>query len=505
MERSMDDVLKKVTTYPGEHKRSSLDRRRAHEASTLYAPAFRVVRRAFPIVEATSPVDVRIRESLYRRYLAVSDCVMALSAMVIVAGLADRRLALAAVVAGPLLVLMHKMAGLYERDEVVLRQSTLDEVPKLAQLAGIFTLVLVVCQPLLLRDPLSWHHIAALWAVTSVLVITGRALARRAAAGATAVERCLVIGDADHAIRISEKLKSSGVRSRVVATLPLAGDDARAIGGPESIRRIVHDHDIHRVVIAPVSNDSSAMVELIRIAKAVGVRVSVLPRIFEVVGSSVEVEDIDGMNMLGLRRFGLTRSSHTLKRAFDLVGSLLILVAVAPAMLAIGIAVRLDSPGSAFFRQTRVGRDGKHFKIIKFRSMVTDAEARKDVLRELNEAGDGLFKIAEDPRITRMGGILRRTSLDELPQLFNVVRGEMSLVGPRPLVVDEDAQVQGLDRSRLHLTPGMTGPWQVMGSTRIPMSEMVGIDYLYVADWTLWTDVKILVRTVGHVLHRGGM
>jgi lipopolysaccharide/colanic/teichoic acid biosynthesis glycosyltransferase len=124
-------------------------------------------------------------------------------------------------------------------------------------------------------------------------------------------------------------------------------------------------------------------------------------------------------------------------------------------------------------------------------------------LRERNEQ-EGLFKIADDPRVTRVGRILRRTSLDELTQLFNVVRGEMSLVGPRPLVPEEDRQIQGWHRRRLHLTPGMTGPWQVLGSSRIPMREMVTIDYLYVANWSLWGDFKILLRTVPHVVLRRG-
>jgi lipopolysaccharide/colanic/teichoic acid biosynthesis glycosyltransferase len=211
--------------------------------------------------------------------------------------------------------------------------------------------------------------------------------------------------------------------------------------------------------------------------------------------------------MLGVRPFGLPRSSRILKRAFDLVTTSIGLIAVGPLIAAIALAIRLDSKGPIFFRQVRVGRDGRHFRIYKFRSMVVDAETQKQQLMAMNEVGDGLvgmFKLTDDPRVTRVGNILRKTSLDELPQLFNVLRGEMSLVGPRPLVTDEDAQVIGLDRSRLHLTPGMTGPWQVLGA-RVPMQEMVGIDYLYVASWSLWQDLKLLLRTARHVLRRGNV
>jgi lipopolysaccharide/colanic/teichoic acid biosynthesis glycosyltransferase len=218
----------------------------------------------------------------------------------------------------------------------------------------------------------------------------------------------------------------------------------------------------------------------------------------------VEFDQLDGMTMLGVRRFGLTRSSRALKRAFDVVGCGLALALAAPLMLVIAVAIRLDSPGPVLFRQTRVGKDGRPFRMTKFRSMEVDAERRKDGLRPFNEC-EGLFKLAEDPRVTRVGRVLRRTSLDELPQLINVWRGEMSLVGPRPLVADEDVQVIGLDRHRLHLTPGMTGPWQILGAARVPMREMIGIDYLYVANWSLWTDVKILLRTIPYVLSRRGM
>jgi len=237
---------------------------------------------------------------------------------------------------------------------------------------------------------------------------------------------------------------------------------------------------------------------MISLVKSLGVRVSVLPRIFEVVGTAVEFDTLNGVTVLGIRRFGLVRSSRAVKRAMDIVGSLLALIALAPVMVAIAISIRLTSRGPVLFRQTRVGRDGRRFTMLKFRTMVEGADALKARLATRNEA-DGLFKISDDPRVTRVGRLLRRTSMDELPQLVNVLRGEMSLVGPRPLVVDEDSKIQGRHRRRLHLTPGMTGDWQILGSARIPLHEMVKIDYLYVTNWSLWGDVKILARTILYV------
>ena len=271
-----------------------------------------------------------------------------------------------------------------------------------------------------------------------------------------------------------------------------------------AFREQVRAAEVDRVIVAPITTDSADTLDVIRVAKLLGVRVSLLPRLFEAVGTAVEFDELGGLVMLGIGRFGLSRSSLAAKRAFDLVGSTLALVATAPLMALIAAMIRLDSPGPVFFRQVRVGRGGRHFHILKFRSMVNDAEARKAGLVHLNEV-EGLFKIADDPRVTRVGRLLRRSCLDELPQLLNVWRGEMSLVGPRPLVVDEDAKILGLDRSRLHLTPGMTGHWQVLGSTRIPMQEMVAIDYVYVANWSLWNDLKLLLRTVPVVISRAGI
>jgi exopolysaccharide biosynthesis polyprenyl glycosylphosphotransferase len=445
------------------------------------------------------------REALHRRLLGLADVLAATLALLVVLNLlGDDRTALAAIVSTPLVIVLFKIAGLYDRDELRVVHSTLDEAPVLLQLTGLFALCVTMLEPILVEGTMGGAQIAALWLGSFAAIIGARVLARWLARRIAPIERCLVIGEPDLADRIRERLDSSHARAVVVASLPVAGEDLDALFSLESVHHLVSDLRVHRIILAPTTADTTEVTQLIRVAKAVGVRVSVLPRMFEAVGTAVEFDDVDGMTMLGVRRFGLVRSSRMLKRAFDLVAGSVALVLAAPLMAAIALAIRFDTKGPAFFRQPRVGRDGRHFQIFKFRSMVTDADDHKDRLRALNEAGNGLFKITYDPRVTRIGRFLRGTSLDELPQLFNVLRGEMSLVGPRPLVIDEDAQVVGLDRSRLHLTPGMTGPWQVLG-TRVPMQEMVGIDYLYVANWSLWLDLKLLLRTVRHVLRRGNV
>jgi exopolysaccharide biosynthesis polyprenyl glycosylphosphotransferase len=456
-----------------------------------------------PAAEATlSPPR---REALHRRLLGVSDVLAAAVALIVVLNVlgADRP-GLLALAALPLVVVLFKVAGLYDRDQLRITPSTLDEAPILAQLTGVYTLGVTILESFLIEGGLGGDQIAGLWIASFAAITGGRVVARWLAGRVCPVERCLVIGEVQRADRVREKLSSSGAPASVIATLPLEGDALEHLAGTESLRQIAEQLAIDRVIIAPTTADASEVVELIRMTKVAGVRVSVLPRMLEVVGSAVAFEDVDGLTMLGVPPFGLPRSSRMLKRGFDLITTSVGVLVLAPVLAAIALAIRLDSRGPILFRQVRVGRDGSHFHIFKFRSMVVGAEQQKNRLRGLNEVGDGMFKISEDPRVTRVGRLLRRTSLDELPQLFNVVRGEMSLVGPRPLVTDEDAQVLGLDRSRLHLTPGMTGPWQVLGS-RVPMQEMVGIDYLYVATWSLWQDVKLLFRTVRHVARSGNV
>ncbi len=445
------------------------------------------------------------RDARHRRLLGAADLVASILALVLVLGVTQHAKLL---VVAPVVIVLFKMAGLYDRDQMRLVHSTIDELPALLQITGLFALGVTIFESVALGVSLAGEQIAALWLVTFMATSAGRVLARRLASTLAGDERCLIIGDAELADRIRDKIATSHASATVVATLPMADAHHMPLGGDtEEVRWLVDRLRLDRVIIAPTTTDATGVDALIRASKAAGVRVSVLPRVLEVVGSSVEFDDVDGMTMLAVRPFGLPRSSRALKRAFDLTFGALGLIAVAPILAAIAIAIRLDSRGPVLFRQIRVGRDGEHFHIFKFRSMVIDAEEQKARLLEFNEVGegeDGMFKLTNDPRVTRVGAFLRKTSLDELPQLFNVMRGEMSLVGPRPLVTEEDEQVQGLDRSRLHLTPGMTGPWQVLGA-RVPMREMVGIDYLYVANWSLWKDLKLLMRTVQHVARSGNV
>jgi lipopolysaccharide/colanic/teichoic acid biosynthesis glycosyltransferase len=202
--------------------------------------------------------------------------------------------------------------------------------------------------------------------------------------------------------------------------------------------------------------------------------------------------------------YSLTRTEEFIKRSIDFVGAALGLLVLAPLVLVVVIAVRIDSPGPALFRQTRVGRGGRPFRMIKFRTMVDGAHELRAALSASNET-IGIFKITHDPRVTRVGRLLRRTSLDELPQLLNVLCGEMSLVGPRPLIPEEDRLIEGRYRERLGLRPGLTGPWQIVRCPRPPLAEMVEVDCRYAASWSVWMDVRILLMTFLHAVRRWGV
>ncbi len=451
------------------------------------------------------------RDAVFRRLLALADLAAGAGGLAVLSSVTPHHIPLAGYAAVPLIVLIAKVTGRYDHDELVLRKSTLDEIPRLLSVAGGFALAWSVVTFLAgVRLELGGSGIAVLWGSTAAFLVAGRSMARVLGQLSAPPERGLIVGSAAARTQLAHSLSSDpGARVDVVGFLPL--EDERRGGsdwGPRSRRRrqltfadlgaVVRELDVHRVFLIPTSADNETMLEAVSATTALGVKVSIVPRLFEVVGSAVEFDSVGGVTVLGVRRPGLTRSSRAVKRAVDTVGAGCGLLLLAPFGLLIALAIRIDSPGPVFFRQRRVGRDGRVFEMIKFRSMFDGAEAQRAALESRNETS-GLFKLSSDPRVTRVGARLRRSSIDELPQLINVLRGEMSLVGPRPLVVDEDRLVEGRHRDRLQLAPGMTGPWQVLGPSRPPLSEMVKTDYMYAANWSLWSDIKILARTFSHV------
>jgi exopolysaccharide biosynthesis polyprenyl glycosylphosphotransferase len=456
------------------------------------------------------------REGIYRRALAVADVGAAAIAVLIgVPLLGHDALNPIALLALPLVLVVGKLTGLYDRDENLIRKTTLDEVPTLFWVATLYALLIWLAGDKIVDGNFGRDQAVGVWGLLFAGMVTFRALARNLARALSGEERCLVLGDAGAAKWIRRRFdEAPGLKARVIERVPLA-HVAGANGNSQSngssshrdhdLERLVAEQRIERAIVAPRGAVSDDVMNTIRSLKAMGVRVSVLPRLPEVVGSAIELDDVDGITLLGMRRFGLSRSSEAVKRAFDFSGACLALLLLAPFLATIALAIKLDSRGPVLFRQRRMGRNGVPFEMLKFRTMVDGAEAQKSALASRNEANGGLFKIKDDPRITRVGSRLRQLSLDELPQLFNVVWGDMSLVGPRPLVLDEDDRIEGWRRSRLELPPGMTGPWQVFGSARIPLNEMVEIDYLYGANWSLWLDVKTLLRTVPFVLNRRGL
>jgi exopolysaccharide biosynthesis polyprenyl glycosylphosphotransferase len=453
---------------------------------------------------AWEPDSIWSREAVTRRLLALADAAAVTLVLFGILGRVGVWAGVAAVFSVPAVLVVFHLAGLYTRDEVRLGHTTLDEAPLLLQLTGMLTLGAAILLPVSGHASLGGAGIAALWSASFVGVLCARILARGVVRRILAPERCLVVGEMAQAERIRDKIATSAASAEVVGCVPMSRGEIAELADPEAIRAVAEEVGAHRLIIAGTAADTGSA-ELVRAAKAVDVHISVAPQMFDVVGSAVSFDDLEGMMMLGVSRFALPRSSRRLKRALDLIASAIGLALLSPVLAAIALAIRIDSKGPIFFRQIRVGRDSRRFSIVKFRSMVADADRCKEALRPLGGAeGSGLFKLSHDPRITRVGSFLRKSSLDELPQLFNVFRGDMSLVGPRPLVVDEDSQIVGLRRGRLHLTPGMTGPWQLL-RTRVPLEEMVEIDYLYVANWSLWQDLKILVRTVGHVARRGNV
>ena len=417
----------------------------------------------------------------------------------------------------PVWLALAKIYGLYSRDEERADHSTADEIFSVFNMLAVGTLgfyAFTYLFPGLTAVPLA--KILTFLAAAIPLVVLARVAARGICRHTDAyTQNTLILGAGLIGQRVAEKLLQHpeyGVNVvGFVDDEPRERDgnlaDLTILGQVDDLPRIVLDYDVERVIVAFWREPTSTTLELVRALNALDVQVDIVPRLFEVIGPETTIHAAEGLPLLGLPPGRLGRWALALKRTMDLAGSIFGLIVLSPFLVAMAIAIKLDSPGPVFFRQTRVGLHDEEFEILKFRTMVADADERKHEVAHLNKHKDGdarMFKVEHDPRITRTGRFLRHRSLDELPQLINVLRGQMSLVGPRPLIPEEHHHVDGWARRRLDLKPGMTGLWQVLGRDDIPFGEMVGLDYRYVTTWSLAHDVKLMFMTFAVLARSNG-
>jgi exopolysaccharide biosynthesis polyprenyl glycosylphosphotransferase len=338
-----------------------------------------------------------------------------------------------------------------------------------------------------------------------------RQISKRRLAG-RCMRRVLVVGRNDQVTTLRRHLEERNTDGYVVVASCLPRGDAFEEPEPERLGRAemdilkaVDQWDVE--VVAVAADPELAGHSLRKLSWALeqrGVDLIVSPGIVEVAGPRISIRPVAGLSLLHLERPSVSGGPHVLKSVFDRVVGCLLLLGLSPVLLVAGILVKLTSRGPVLFRQTRVGRGGKQFKMLKFRTMVVDAEKRQAELHALNQGNGILFKMRDDPRITKIGKYLRRFSVDELPQLVNVLRGDMSLVGPRPPLPAEVAQYQIDDARRMLVKPGLTGLWQVSGRSDLTWEESMRLDLRYADNWSIALDLLILWKTARAVLGSDG-
>jgi exopolysaccharide biosynthesis polyprenyl glycosylphosphotransferase len=461
------------------------------------------------------------RDALTRRLLALSDAIglaaaLALALVVVGARTGTFEFFLLGLSFLPAWVVIFKLYGLYDRDIKRISHSTVDDLPWLfhALLVGglLFWAYVKIFPTSDFTSPANFTFpegvVFGLGAIALICLL--RTGTRRLLPRVLGPERVLVAGSGAMTAPLIRKISTHpeyGLDPIGLIAQPRNGEadglPVPVLGGPDDVERIAMDRHAERLVICRQDFTEEQVLAMISVCRALTLKVSLLPAVFDALGPSVEIDEVEGVTVLGVNPPVLSRTSRGIKRAFDLIVACAMMIVLSPLLIAIAIAIKLDSRGPVLFRQERIGQGGHRFKLNKFRTMVADAEERREELLHASRDPHWLH-LDDDPRITPVGRFLRTTSLDELPQLWNVIRGEMSLVGPRPLIEEEDRLIAGWMRGRLDLMPGITGLWQVLGRTSIPFEEMIKLDYLYVANWSLWFDIRLLIRTLPVVFSRRG-
>ena len=450
--------------------------------------------------ELESPQPARRRDMIGRLALLSADALAVVAAWLIVSELPFSSLHVTWWIAVyiPFFALVAKAAGLYDRDQFVLHKTTLDEAPKLVGVAAIYALTMEGVQTF---QYTGGSHPLWMWGTFTLTLILLRGAARFVAVRSAPTERVLVIGDAATAAQIRRKLSADpALNATVVGRVGERTEDAdrpdKVLGTLEELPELLERHGIERVIVEPVEQLGGDVVDIIRLATACGVRVAVLPRMLEAIGTSVDFDDLGGQMLLGVRGFGLSPSSRVLKRGFDIVVAVVALILLSPLLLVIAVAIKLTSRGPVIYRQQRVGREGQAFEVYKLRTMRMGADP----------VGVGTPVLEDDPRVTRVGRFLRRFSLDEIPNLVNVLLGEMAIVGPRPTLAAQVELYTPGQLRRLEVKPGLTGWAQVNGRAGIPWEERIELDVWYVDNRSPRLDLRILGRTLrmlatGHGLY----
>ncbi|HET7809113.1 MAG TPA: sugar transferase [Steroidobacteraceae bacterium] len=325
--------------------------------------------------------------------------------------------------------------------------------------------------------------------------------------------KVLIVGTGDRARRLSTKLHEHsdwgvdviGYLDSDVTQAGVCVDPQQILGHVDQIESILQRNVVDEVIVAVPRTVLKDIQVIADVCEEEGVTLRFMADVFDLRATRMGLVRLDEIPLLTFEPVAQDESKLVVKRLFDLVITLAAMPLIAPVLLAVAIAVKLDSPGPAFFTQTRVGLRKRPFKMYKFRSMYVDAEQRLKDIEHLNEAQGPIFKIANDPRVTRVGRFIRKTSLDELPQLFNVLRGHMSLVGPRPMSLrDVGLFDRSIQRKRFSVRPGLTCLWQVSGRSNLPFEKWLELDLAYIDGWSLTLDFKVLLKTIPTVLKGSG-
>lgn len=455
--------------------------------------------------------ESRRRGALLRRLLAMGDWAALLGTLFAVTATTsttDVATLFWAVLFSPAWILVIKLHGLYDNDHRRIRHSTLDELPSLVSASALGTLGLDGLLALSPVGPLSPTSAIALGVGTLFGSFVLRGTLRFLWHRLTGVAIGIAIGPATIVDMVARRISTHPEARLALVGYLSTGDDASAelprLGTPAEISRVAREQKIERVVVTEQEMSEHDAEQLIEECKAEGLALTFLPQHYGLLGPGIELNRLAELPVLDFRFSDPSRSTVALKRTMDLIASGFLLVLLSPLLLATSLLILADSGFPVFFRQRRAGKDGKPFTMLKFRTMVADAEERLGELVDLAKLKEPAFKIHDDPRVTRAGRFLRRASIDELPQLLNVLRGDMSLVGPRPEEEGVVALYDERQRARLAIKPGLTGPMQVYGRSDLTFEERLAIERDYLDNLSIAGDLAILMRTPRAVIRGEG-